>query len=82
MWHGPMIPTDPVLRESVRIAMGYLREIGQADDYRKVELAAAGVILEAYRDGVRGAVRNVVGIRLGEFSGNMKLSFQAARSIG
>lgn len=47
MWHGPMIPTDPVLRESVRIAMGYLREIGQADDYRNVELAAAGVILEA-----------------------------------
>lgn len=56
MWHGPMIPTDPVLRESVRIAMGYLREIGQADDYRKVELAAAGVILEAYRDGVRNRI--------------------------
>jgi hypothetical protein len=29
-----------------------------------------------------GAVRNAVGIRVGEFSGNMKLSFQAARSIG
>jgi len=29
-----------------------------------------------------GAVRNAVGIRLGEFSGSMKLSFQAARSIG
>jgi hypothetical protein len=32
--------------------MGYLREIGQADDYRNVELAAAGIILEAYRAGV------------------------------
>jgi hypothetical protein len=51
-----MIPTDPVLRESVRIAMGYLRQIGQADDYRNVELAAAGVVLEAYRDGVRNRI--------------------------
>jgi hypothetical protein len=30
----------------------------------------------------QGAVRNAVGIRVGELSGNMKLSFQAARSIG
>jgi hypothetical protein len=29
-----------------------------------------------------GAVRNAVGIRYGVFPGNMKLSFQAARSIG
>jgi hypothetical protein len=28
-----------------------------------------------------GAVRNAVGIRCGAFSGNMKVSFQAARSI-
>jgi hypothetical protein len=56
MWFGPIIPTDPVLRESVRIAMGYLREIGQADDYRNVELAAGGVILEAYRNGVRNRI--------------------------
>ncbi len=32
--------------------------------------------------GLRGAVRNAVGIRCGAFSGNMKVSFQAARSIG
>src|ERR1700737_4173899 len=31
---------------------------------------------------VAGAVRNAVGIRRGAFSGNMKVSFQAARSIG
>jgi hypothetical protein len=31
---------------------------------------------------VVGAVRNVVGIRCGAISGNMKISFQAARSIG
>jgi len=30
----------------------------------------------------QGAVRNAVGIRCGAFSGNMKVSFQAARSIG
>ena len=30
----------------------------------------------------QGAVRNVVGIRCGAISGNMKVSFQAARSIG
>jgi hypothetical protein len=29
-----------------------------------------------------GAVRNVVGIECGALSGNMKVSFQAARSIG
>jgi len=29
-----------------------------------------------------GAVRNAVGIRVGEFCGNMKVSFQATRSIG
>ena len=29
-----------------------------------------------------GAVREVVGIRCGAISGNMKVSFQAARSIG
>jgi hypothetical protein len=32
--------------------------------------------------GALGAVRNAVGIRCGAFSGNMKVSFQAARSIG
>ena len=30
----------------------------------------------------RGAARDVVGIRRGAISGNMKVSFQAARSIG
>ena len=30
----------------------------------------------------KGAVREVVGIGRGAFSGNMKVSFQAARSIG
>ena len=29
-----------------------------------------------------GAVRNVAGIKCGALSGNMKVSFQAARSIG
>ena len=31
---------------------------------------------------VEGAARDVVGIRRGAISGNMKVSFQAARSIG
>ena len=30
----------------------------------------------------QGAVRNAVGIRCGAFSSNMKVPFQAARSIG
>jgi hypothetical protein len=30
----------------------------------------------------QGAARDVVGIRRGAISGNMKVSFQAARSIG
>jgi predicted KAP-like P-loop ATPase len=33
-------------------------------------------------DRIRGAVRNAVGIWCGAISGNMKVSFQAARSIG
>ena len=32
-------------------------------------------------EGYKGAVRNVVGIRCGAISGNMRVSFQAARSI-
>src|SRR5277367_2324513 len=32
--------------------------------------------------GIAGAARRVVGIRRGAISGNMKVSFQAARSIG
>jgi hypothetical protein len=31
---------------------------------------------------LEGAARDVVGIRCGAISGNMKVSFQAARSIG
>jgi hypothetical protein len=34
------------------------------------------------RNRLGGAVREVVGIGRGAFSGNMKVSFQAARSIG
>jgi branched-chain amino acid transport system substrate-binding protein len=33
-------------------------------------------------NGRKGAARDVVGIRRGAISGNMKVSFQAARSIG
>jgi hypothetical protein len=36
----------------------------------------------ARRTNPGGAVRNVVGIECGALSGNMKVSFQAARSIG
>ena len=35
-----------------------------------------------YEHQAKGAVRKVVGIRRGAISGNMKVSFQAARSIG
>ena len=38
-----------------------------------------GRSLESISSGF-GAVRNAVGIRCGAFSGNMKVSFQAARS--
>jgi hypothetical protein len=37
---------------------------------------------ETFESWYEGAVRNVVGIRCGAISGNMKVSFQAARSIG
>ena len=50
---------------------------------------AFGVRIRIRRSGAQadeeiteGAVRNAVGIRCGAFSGNMKVSFQAARSIG
>ena len=38
--------------------------------------------MKTYNEMNEGAVRNAVGIRYGVFPGNMKLSFQAARSIG
>jgi hypothetical protein len=37
---------------------------------------------ERVEQAIAGAVRNAVGIRCGAFSGNMKVSSQAARSIG
>jgi hypothetical protein len=43
-----------------------------------VRLEARAVML----DRTVGAARDVVGIRRGAISGNMKVSFQAARSIG
>src|SRR5271156_3995565 len=47
-----------------------------------VSLIVAAGGLENGRPGAHGAVRNAVGIRCGAFPGNMKVSFQAARSIG
>ena len=41
--------------------------------------ATIGDVIAARYD---GAARNAVGIRRGAISGNMKVSFQAARSIG
>jgi hypothetical protein len=46
------------------------------------DLARELAIKDASISMLQGAVRNAVGIRCGAFSGNMKVSFQAARSIG
>src|SRR5664280_2343001 len=46
------------------------------------ELARSATETSQFVASVAGAVRNVVGIRVGAISGNMKVSFQAARSIG
>jgi len=47
---------------------------------RLAEPGALSATLNWYR--AVGAVRNAVGIRFGAFSENMKVSFQATRSIG
>jgi hypothetical protein len=48
----------------------------------KVRDAASADLDEWLNDRKNGAVRHWVGIRCGAFSGNMKVSLQAARSIG
>jgi hypothetical protein len=51
-----------------------------------LELIRRAGLVQSFYDtehlGMSGAVGNVVGIRCGAISGNMKISFQAARSIG
>ena len=66
------------LEEARRVALSVL------DDLETQNAPSAGILMKAKRLArlMRGAVRNLVGIGCGAFSGNMKVSFQAARSIG
>ena len=49
---------------------------------RRSEVYSGSMKFFAYCSRSFGAARDVVGIRRGAISGNMKVSFQAARSIG
>ena len=69
-----------------------MRMVGSSPQHREVACAiiidTCGRFLLQQRDDIvgillpGGAVWNAVGIRCGAFSGNMKVSFHAARSIG
>jgi hypothetical protein len=44
---------DPVLNQSLKIAMDYMQLTGQAQNYKMAQRRAASSILTAYRQGVR-----------------------------
>jgi len=58
----------------INLVAGALGGVGAGKSSPTFDLGMIGNIV--------GAVRNVVGIRCGALSGNMRVSFQAARSIG
>ena len=62
--------------EFVRSVLPGVTCVERADD-----ISSETECLLSYNTG-EGAVANVVGIRRGAISGNMMISFQAARSIG
>lgn len=79
---------DPATRKAVIIdpVLDYDHNAGTVDT-RSVETILkaaheAGFTVEWVLETHAGAVADVVGIRCGAISGNMKVSFQAARSIG
>jgi hypothetical protein len=49
----PMGADDPVLNQSLKIAMDYMQLTGQAQNYEMAQRRAASSILTAYRQGVR-----------------------------
>jgi hypothetical protein len=49
----PIGDDDVVLSDALEIAMRYLSQSGQADDYTKVERIAASAILASWRNGAR-----------------------------
>ena len=68
----PLVGRTPEARRKI---------ITRARKIDQITPKAKQAAIEANLDN-NGAVRNAVGIRCGAFSGNMKVSFQAARSIG
>jgi hypothetical protein len=47
----------PLLDNALQIAMGYLVQTGQADDYAGIEHVVALVLLKSWRGGARHPVR-------------------------
>jgi hypothetical protein len=77
--------SDSERRQRLRDELAQLREAALADLERRgyaVRGKTPAQIRELLRQRPKGAVRSVVGIRRGAISGNMKVSVQAARSIG
>ena len=53
----PIGADDPLLNQSLKIAMDYLQLTGQAEDYPTVQQRAAFAILASYRQGARHPIR-------------------------
>jgi hypothetical protein len=82
-WREPSVAERIAIREAI---YGFTPDIAYFPTFvfdfpQAIFLTDRGGVVDKFYRSV-GAVRNAVGIRCGAFSGNMKVSFQAARSIG
>jgi hypothetical protein len=68
------MPAFAAVNKKRLLMLPSFRDFGFAEWWKGIAVVLTGISA--------GAVRDVVGIRRGAISGNMKVSFQAARSIG
>jgi hypothetical protein len=76
------VDTEAYVRERFDWGSKSFSRIEDLAQKRQIQILTTSITKREVRNKISGAVREVVGIGRGAFSRNMKVSFQAARSIG